>query len=776
MAEQTLTLPAPSFSVGGRGGGSRITWRMSIGAGIAIDSALIHNAETAELSFLELDTLTSNHYLQIDVHPPTSRLTSTALDFTDAFELQGTITLAYGNTQIVVETGGDDRSGNYEWRGLSEAEIDAFIRAVNGRAGATLTLNDNAARKASVALTGGLSGSIGGRAVISLEAGAQSLTGGLGGVRQETTLQAATKLGQDRRRWTQLGQINPLLVDSDDPVYLARLELRPADNSVLVRLSASPTDSNGNTASDGFNFRYLRSGLLSVTYDGTAIAVTRSELVADPTEPYVWSPADGATSVQDLVDALGANAGAVLALDGTGIASAVARLDHAVEADLDAGLSGSASATAALDHAVEAGLSGGLSGSIEGEPALNLAAVGALTGGLSGSLSATAQLYLAARVTLPGGLAGSVRGVATLSDQRARVALTGGLSGRIVAVGRLGAKPELLRRLEASPKLLIDQWAGASNLNGIVRSFVGEGQVQIDALERMEEMRQVDTAEGVWLDYIGERVGLARPSAEDYSRTFGFDDAGVGFDQGRMRDLGPVQPRTPIGDELYRRMIKARGWLLLGYGNAGYMRRAVREIDPAAIMTDLDDMSFRVTTTQRDEMLIGDKAGALPRPAGVRMVLADINIFGFDDAGVGFDQGRMRSDAAAGGGGSSGEDEFFGARQIHFGHVHQSLGPSDVSFLAHDSEPERDYGLPYTVVVGTTTPIQSGDGLVRPYWAVPTAEGQPSSWLQDGQFELAGLMAPAERRTISQVEYWVYMFHRANAVDLRYNGAQIVMS
>ena len=198
-------------------------------------------------------------------------------------------------------------------------------------------------------------------------------------------------------------------------------------------------------------------------------------------------------------------------------------------------------------------------------------------------------------------------------------------------------------RLTASTDLLIDQYQLplAPQLNTMLGIFVSAAESQIEAMNEMERMRRVDEAIGVWLDRIGERIGLARPSVIDQGTAFGFDDSGVGFDQGRMRDDAIIQPRSPAGDALYRRLIKARAWAILGYGNAEYMRRAVREIDPTAILIDLDDMSFRVSTARGADILLADQVGALARPAGVRMRVVDSGQFGFDDAGVGL---RSRPD------------------------------------------------------------------------------------------------------------------------------------
>ena len=201
------------------------------------------------------------------------------------------------------------------------------------------------------------------------------------------------------------------------------------------------------------------------------------------------------------------------------------------------------------------------------------------------------------------------------------------------------------RRLQASTDLLIDQWRSprAPILNALIETLLVEFRAELAAVGALEQQWNVGTAEGVWLDLIGERLGLPRPSTVSQGEAFGFDDAGFAFDQRRMADDGIVQPRAPVGDVLYASLLRARGWALLSYGNAYYLENALLEMDPGSIMVDLDDMSFRVTTSRPADILLADQVRALPRPDGVRMIVEGVGQFGFDDAGVSFDQGSIRT-------------------------------------------------------------------------------------------------------------------------------------
>jgi len=198
--------------------------------------------------------------------------------------------------------------------------------------------------------------------------------------------------------------------------------------------------------------------------------------------------------------------------------------------------------------------------------------------------------------------------------------------------------------MEASADLTIAQWRQSPNLRGIIEVWLGVVRDEFEAVvSRLESMGRVDEAEGVWLDYLGERVGLSRPFARqaDDSVAFGFDDAGVGFDQGRVSNVVALEPRPPVGDALYRRLIKARAAYDVAPGTLASYRNAMQYIDPNAIVTDNHDMTFRVATARSDDVRLADTVGALPRPAGVRMVVQSAGKFGYDDAGVGFGQGGL---------------------------------------------------------------------------------------------------------------------------------------
>ena len=147
----------------------------------------------------------------------------------------------------------------------------------------------------------------------------------------------------------------------------------------------------------------------------------------------------------------------------------------------------------------------------------------------------------------------------------------------------------------------------------------------------------------MWLDYLGTRLGIERPATTDPAQDdrFGFDMAGSPFDQAPFRGDVANDAVYPLPDALYRRLVKARAIMVLGDGTIYTFSRAVREIDESAAVQDQRNMTVRVVTSRRRLLELADTIGALPRTAGVLIIYADRGRFGFDQAGVPFDQGAF---------------------------------------------------------------------------------------------------------------------------------------
>ena len=205
--------------------------------------------------------------------------------------------------------------------------------------------------------------------------------------------------------------------------------------------------------------------------------------------------------------------------------------------------------------------------------------------------------------------------------------------------------------LEARSELVIGQWVDSPKLRSAIDAPVGALEEDVlPAFDAVQLMHEIDAAEGVWLDYLGGRVGLRRPYTTDPAQDerFGFDEAGVGFDNAPFRGDAANDAVYSLSDSLFRRLVKARAQLVLGDGTFQTFAKAVMIIDDTAQLRDLRDMTVRISTSNRRLLELADSAGALPRNAGVRIRYVERGKFGFDEAGVGFDQGPFaREDQGA---------------------------------------------------------------------------------------------------------------------------------
>ena len=200
--------------------------------------------------------------------------------------------------------------------------------------------------------------------------------------------------------------------------------------------------------------------------------------------------------------------------------------------------------------------------------------------------------------------------------------------------------------LKTTADLLITQWRNQPRMRAVTEIWLEVVQEELlDPLNKLREYMSLDRAEGVWLELLGVRLGVKRPWTTRASTApiFGFDQSGDGFDQGLMYDPDTVQPRAPIADALYRVLLYARVVTLTTPGTFPSMEAAIVLVDPNARVVDNNDMSFNVHTGRRADIELAARAKCLPIPAGVQMIIVDRGAFGFDQAGVGFDQGHMES-------------------------------------------------------------------------------------------------------------------------------------
>ena len=189
---------------------------------------------------------------------------------------------------------------------------------------------------------------------------------------------------------------------------------------------------------------------------------------------------------------------------------------------------------------------------------------------------------------------------------------------------------DLAKRIDvhANAGLLIQQWQQAPRMRALVDALQG---VMDDHLIRpsadMEQRLRIDTAEGFWLDCIGERLMLPRPATDIANfASFGFHgSAGVGFGQGPFSTVvEALSPRLPVGDEFYRKLLMMRAEALLADSTVERLSDAVGHVFPGVSYRDGGDMTAEVQgayqgLASRSLLEALDIAGGLPSPAGVEL-------------------------------------------------------------------------------------------------------------------------------------------------------------
>ena len=189
------------------------------------------------------------------------------------------------------------------------------------------------------------------------------------------------------------------------------------------------------------------------------------------------------------------------------------------------------------------------------------------------------------------------------------------------------AVSEFFPVMDASTDLLISQWVNSPRLVALIEIYltvIKEG-IEEPAIKLLG-LQRFDIANGAFLDYLGDRIGLKRPSVEAATRSarVGFDLSGSAFDQAPFVDakLGDLEEREPAGDALYRRLLEARAIMLLSDGSAPLYLKALQAIDPAASLVDNHDMTATITTALEDDVTLARETGALQDPLGVEVAYA----------------------------------------------------------------------------------------------------------------------------------------------------------
>lgn len=130
--------------------------------------------------------------------------------------------------------------------------------------------------------------------------------------------------------------------------------------------------------------------------------------------------------------------------------------------------------------------------------------------------------------------------------------------------------------------------------------------------------RSSDTATGLWLDRIGERLGFPRPSTAQSGPRFGFP----GGPQAQPFDTAPFAGlqfnREPVTDGVYRALLRIRGRVLRGSGSRPELVAAVAAGLPGVTWTTEDGryLAFTVRSEQAFLARVAVESRAIPSPAG----------------------------------------------------------------------------------------------------------------------------------------------------------------
>ena len=165
------------------------------------------------------------------------------------------------------------------------------------------------------------------------------------------------------------------------------------------------------------------------------------------------------------------------------------------------------------------------------------------------------------------------------------------------------------------------------------------------ALNEFNQVFNISTATGVWLDFIGYKLGVfERPSVPaDPGLFFGFaGSGGTGFNQANF--IATSEDTIPIGDDDYRQFLLVKAQQLIATCTTDNIRDTLLLIFDEVIVTDNQNMTMTIaiSTTKGFTLVLALlAAGVITKPAAVgidgQIVFDDY--FGFaGSGGTGFNQ------------------------------------------------------------------------------------------------------------------------------------------
>lgn len=208
---------------------------------------------------------------------------------------------------------------------------------------------------------------------------------------------------------------------------------------------------------------------------------------------------------------------------------------------------------------------------------------------------------------------------------------------------------------ESSLQLIENQLRESPNYIEVIRLLAEDFDEASDIYDYIAKNINVLNARGVWLDLIGDIVGVSRVFEKEIQPVFfGFDDQPntTGFGQARFRELDDKTTASSVlNDDDYRVVII--GKIARNYGDVSEVGVATSVLNMTQADNVLVYQSGPATFSVYVIGLISDNIKSIltgtdliPRAAGVKMNIffsGDDNIFGFaDQLGIkGFDVGHF---------------------------------------------------------------------------------------------------------------------------------------
>ena len=180
--------------------------------------------------------------------------------------------------------------------------------------------------------------------------------------------------------------------------------------------------------------------------------------------------------------------------------------------------------------------------------------------------------------------------------------------------------------------LIIGQYAAATRLHGLADGLLSLQNAQLmEPLFSLDDLGHLERAYGVWLDFIGDRLGLLRPHVPGADiRYFGFDE---GSDRGTWDEVPffdrvqALENLEPLDDDRYRSLLRGRGLSLrLGTSVPDIETVAAAVFTFGGYVTENSDGTLTLYA-EDDRVGMADlvaDTNVIPRPAGISLTIEDL--------------------------------------------------------------------------------------------------------------------------------------------------------